>query len=167
MQVLRTTVLLVSVGDYLWLFCTCKFVIIKYSLYSLHNHNLEFIWNLIHKTGDLLHESIHTALVPSLKTKNKEYPLVSKCMSKIFGLNSTHKNYQPQKSYKKSINCHQCNYNQSQGVRWKWSIIILFFIYFFSFMGLKLLFIKLKSIKERQQMESQVAMEVRRVTYLE
>jgi len=40
---------------------------------SFHNHNLELIRNLRHEWWNLLHQTIHTALIASLK-KKKKYP---------------------------------------------------------------------------------------------
>lgn len=37
-------------------------------LYGLHYHNLELVRNLIHETGDLLHQSVNAAFVSSLQT---------------------------------------------------------------------------------------------------
>lgn len=37
-------------------------------LYGLYNHYFELIRNLIHKTRDLLHQSVNTAFISSLKT---------------------------------------------------------------------------------------------------
>ena len=38
---------------------------------SFHNHNLELIRNLRHEWWNLLHQTIHTALIASLKKKKK------------------------------------------------------------------------------------------------
>ena len=40
---------------------------------SFHNHNLELVRNLWHEWWNLLHQTIHTALIASLK-KKKKYP---------------------------------------------------------------------------------------------